>query len=225
VGSAASGGSSATLSSLRDRVEQMLEDTTNTKFSTNAIDEAITQALDLLTQYTPHKAIAALTLSAAGREVDLSSLTYIDVERVWWDYDESDPTHPPNWRDFEVWPGDILFINDPDEPASGDVVRVWYTAHHTLNGLAGASLTTLKAEHESAIVVGAAGYVALSRAIDKTEALNIDGWTHRRLKEWAEGRIAKFEGWLLKIAKQARLRAAGIAAGPALDRWDEVGGW
>ncbi len=123
------------LATIRDRVEIMLQDATNARWAAGDVDEAITQALQRYSQVAPYRKITTVTLGAAdAREIDISAITdYLSVERVWWDYDDTDPAHPPHWRNFEVWPGDILYINDPHEPDTADVVRIWYTALHTLD--------------------------------------------------------------------------------------------
>jgi hypothetical protein len=213
------------LASLRDRVEAILEDATNTKWSTTEVDEAIRQALHRYSLRLPRRVIASLTLSAAGREVDISSLTYRTIERVWWDYDSSDPAHPPEWRDFEVWPGDLLFINDDDEPAASDVVRVWYTTDHTLDDLDSATATTYPARHDTLIATGAAGFAAQSRALTLSESANLNAWAPRNLREWADRQIAIFERGLADAAAREAALDAGIAKTPALDRWDDDNDW
>ena len=98
---------------LRDRVESLLQDSGNTRWSTDDTDEAIRRALEVYSQYSPQHAIGTIALSAAGREIDISSLTgLVRVEKVWWDYDSTTPGYPPNWRQFEVWPRSILYIDD-----------------------------------------------------------------------------------------------------------------
>lgn len=183
------------------------------------IDEALRWALHRLSGVRPDRNITSLTLSADGREVDISSITdYLEFERVWWDYDSSDPAYPPDWRDFERWPGDILFIKDGNEPQSGDVVRVWYTRVHALNGLDGASATTIKADQESLLTVGASGFVAQERVQEA------EGWrVPTRLREWASARLREFERSLAALARREAARASGVAAGPSLDRWDGDG--
>ncbi|OGT28092.1 MAG: hypothetical protein A2Z17_07205 [Gammaproteobacteria bacterium RBG_16_66_13] len=186
------------------------------------IDEALRWALARYTEISPQKAIGTITLSAAGREISLASLTgLLQVERVWWDYDSTDPTHPPDWRTFEVWPGNILFVDDPDEPASGDVARIWYTKSHSINGLDSASVTSIPADHETLIVIGAAGLVTQERSQEQP-ATNVPS----KLREWADLRLKEFEAGLKRIARQASIRASGIAPIPAIDRWDKQdGGW
>ena len=213
-----------TLTTLRDRIEMLLADSTNLRFSTDMLNESIKLALAHYTKMLPHTALGEITLTSDGREIDVSSLTYINIVRAWWDFDNSDPTHPPNWRSFEEWPGDILYINDPEEPATGDIIRFWYTAPNTLNGLNSQSITTFPAYHDTYMVSGSAGYAALSRAINRTEKLNIDGWTHQRLRVWGNELIHQFELALQAVVSQHAARASGIVASPPLDRWD-VPGW
>jgi hypothetical protein len=225
TGSVATSPSGSTLTSLRDRVEQVLSDTGNATWSTAALDEAIRHALDEYTQVNPDTDLATLTLSAAGREISISTLSYLSILRVWWDYDSTDPGYPPQWRNFEVWPGDILYINDDDEPDATDIVRIWYTTRHTLNGLDSASTTTLPEEHTSLIVTGAAAQAALSFGQSINALANVDGWTPRRFNEWAEIKNAEFRTGLARIASRRALHSSGMIAAPPLDRWGTLGGW
>lgn len=184
------------------------------------IDEALRWALHRLSEVSPDRTITTLTLSASGREVDVSSITdYLEFERVWWPYDSSDPAYPPNWRDFVLWPSDdILFIKDGDEPQSADVVRVWYTRIHSLNGLDSASVTTIKADQETLITGGAAGFVAQERVQDQPGSR-----VPVRLREWADARLREFERGLAALSQREGARASGVAQGPSLDRWDADG--
>ena len=219
--------SSETLSSLRTRVENSLQDAANAKWTAEQIDEAITQALQHYSQINPALTIGTVALSAAGREIDISTLTgLLDVLRVWWDYDSSDPSYPPNWRDFEVWPGDLLYIKDPAEPQSGDVVRVWYARPQTLNGLSAATATTFPPTHERIIIQGAVAFALIARAAGRSEKVNTDTEMSQKLLAIAEGNMHEFKAALNRIAAAAAADASGIAPGPYLDRWDAQGdGW
>jgi len=214
-----------TLTTLRDRVEQTLQDTGNAKWATADLDEAINQALAAYSEHIPHRAITTVTLTADGREIDISSITYRDIERVWWDYDATDPDHPPHWRTFELWPGDILFVNDPDEPVTGDKVRIWYTADHTLNLLDSATATTFPTRHDSIIVQGASGFAAAARRVTILEDVNLNEWAPRNLREWAELQLTTFYNALEEIAARQAALDSGTAAAAALDRWDSNNAW
>jgi hypothetical protein len=181
------------------------------------VDEAIRWALARYSEVNPEVVITTVTLSSAGREVDISSITdYEHVTRVWVDYDSSDPEYPPRWRDFEVWPGDILFVDDAQgEPDSGDVIRVWYTRKRTLTGLDGASATSLPDMDDTLVVVGAAGFVAQER-VQEEDRRSVP----RKLREWADARLAEFERGVEALARREAARHSGVAGMPALDRWD-----
>jgi len=178
---------------LRDRVKAVLQDASADRWSTDDLDEAIRRTLELYSDRNPHQAIVALTLESPGREIDLSTIPNLArVEKVWWDYNPDDPGSPPNWRHFEVWPGAILYIDDEDQPAAGDVVRIWYTTPHTLNGLDGAEATTIPVQDVGALVVGAAALAAQSRAIELAEELNVDRDVVDRLTAWADTQLKSF---------------------------------
>ena len=213
--------SATTLTLLRDRVEVILQDSTNATYATGDIDEAIRHALHRYQQIRPRQTIGTIALTAAGREISISSLTgYLEILRVWWDYTAAAPEHWPNWRDFEVWPGDLLYIRDDEEPASGQHVRVWYTLAHTLNGLDSASATTFGSSRESTLAIGAAGFAALFRTQEITELVTADGWAARNLRTWSNEMLARFEAALARIAAQQAAIHAGITPQAPLDRWD-----
>lgn len=183
------------------------------------IDEAIRWAMQRYDEVHPDEAIATLTLEADGREVDISSIAgYLEITRAWWNYDSSSPSYPPDWRDFELWPGDILFVKDGDEPAAGDVVRVWYTQPHTLYGLDSATATTIPADAETLIVTGAAGFAAEERVQEQPQS-----YVPRKLRDWAENRIREFERGLKLVGRRQAARHSGVASGPVLDRFDGDG--
>ena len=190
-------------------------------YDQNDVDEAIRWALHRYSQVRPDQTVTSVTLAAGGREVDISSITdYWNVARVWWPYTAASPEYPPKWRDFELWPGDVLYINDPDEPQSGDVVRVWYTRVHKLNGLDSATATTIPVSAETVIVVGASGFAAQERVQDESSR-----FVPRKLREWASARLREFEGALRAASRRQAAQHSGIAPMPLLDRWDDDQGW
>ena len=210
-----------TLVTIRDRVELLLQDSGNAKYTTGLIDEMIRQALTLYNEKLPLRELDTVTLSAAGREIDISSVTFRTIERVWWDYDSTDPEHPPNWREFEVWDNqEVLYIKDSDEPASGDVVRLWLARDHTISGLESAAATTIPTNHTHILTWGAAGYAALSRALVVAELSNVNKWAERNLREWGEDQLLKFVESLDNLAAKAAALSGGIILAAALDRYD-----
>jgi hypothetical protein len=210
-----------TLTTLRDRVEQVLADSGNAIWSTSDLDEAIRQALNEYSLVSPYQAEATLTLSDSDREIDVSALTsVIGVSEVWAPYDAGSPT--PIRRAFEHWRDwQSLYIKDHWALAAGDVARIFYTQLHTLSGLDSATVTTLRAEEVALIITGAAGHAATSRALDLAEQVTLDRATVKQVRAWGQDKLREFRAGLSAIAR----RQAGVShvPAPALDRWD--GGW
>ena len=131
------------LADLRDLVELDLDDSSNAVFSTGDVDRGIERALRDYSVVNPQRVVGTITLAADGREVSLSTLTGLtQVARVWYPYTSTDPEDPPEWRRWERW-SSTLYILDGDEPASGEVVRVYYHKQHTIDGLNSESTTTV----------------------------------------------------------------------------------
>jgi hypothetical protein len=211
------------LASLRDRVELILADSTNAIFSTGDVDEGIRRALHDYSQVNPQHKIGTITLAADGREISTSTLTgVIDVEDVWCPYTAADPEYPAYARPFRFWKDSAkLYVIGNHEPQSGEVVRVFYTALQALKDLDSAAATTLPAEHDSIVALGAAGYAAQSRALDITEQISVDRDSANRLRDWAELQLRRFTDALNRVAISTR--GPGQVALPALDRWE--GDW
>jgi hypothetical protein len=189
-------------------------------FDQNDLDEAIRWALGRYNEINPEIVITTVDLSADGREVDISSITdYIDVLQVWWDYDSSDPGYPPKWRNFKVWPGDILYIDSDAEPQSGETVRIWYTRLRAINGLDGASATTLPDQDEQLILAGAAAMAAQERVQEQTQR-----YIPRKLREWADARMNEFNRGLRALGRRLAAKSSGLAPTAALDRWEQRDG-
>lgn len=217
--------SSTTLTTLRDRVSVLLCDVDNARYDEEVLEEAIRQALDAYSERMPARQIITIDVTAPGREIDISSAPDGTIERVWWDYDAGDADSAPRWRNFEVWPGDLLHVVEGEVPAPGDVVRIWAAAPHTLAGLDGEAESTFPDAHASIIAQGAAAFAVLARRVEIDEAVNDNAWAPRNLERWAEARLKAYYTRLDELARQAAARASGLAPGPALDRWDAGNDW
>ncbi len=197
----------SSLATLRDRIEEILADDTNTIWSTSTIDEGIRLALDTYSKARPYQAIGTLTLAASGREIDVSSVTgLLNISRVWLPYTAASPEHPPRWRSFEHWQdAGIVYIDDDVQgsaanplgygaPSSGDVARLFYTKKQTLPGLDGETSTTFAADDTSMIAWAASGYAILSEATKATKHAQIDAMVpiSEQLRKLAEMRITNF---------------------------------
>jgi hypothetical protein len=220
--------SSATLTTLRDRVELLLADSGNAIWSTSWLDEAIREALHEYSKTRPLRSVGTLVLSANGREIDVSSLSgLLGVSEIWIPYTSTDPEYPANVRPFQHWPDEEkIYVTGDYEPASGDVVRVFYTQLQTLNGLDSATSTTFPADDESLIVTGAAGYAATSRAVDLAEKVTLDRLTAQQVRAWGLSKLQEFRAGLKTVARRMAIENVSHVELPDLDRFERDGeGW
>ena len=218
----------ATLTTLRDRVELILADSGNAIWSTDDIDEAIRQALHEYSKTRPLRAVSTLSLGADSREIDVSSLSgLLGVSGAWIPYTSTDPEYPANVVPFEFWPDQgKIYVVGAYEPQNGDTARIFYTKLQTLNGLDSATSTTFPGDDETLIASGAAGYAATSRAVDLAERVTLDRLTAQQVRAWGLAKLQEFRSGLKAVAKRMALESPGNVELSALDRWErDAGGW
>jgi hypothetical protein len=218
------------LAGLEDRVELMLQDTANAIWDTDTIDEAIKQALDEYSRVNPLHLETVITLPGDGREIALSGITgLLDVLDVWWPYDSDaeEETWPPNRvRGWRLWWDDaqpLLFleIKEGSQPQTDEEVRIWYTKRQTIQDLDSADSTTLRGDHESLIVLGAAGHAAMSRTVDLVEVSGTDLYQVSILGTWGQRKLREFQAALRQLERHHARRGRSWGVGWALDKWDE----
>lgn len=140
---------SATLTTLRDRVEAFLQDGTNLIFETGTLDEALRLALS----------------------------------------------------DYSLTLGTV----------------------QTISGLDGAAVTSVPALHESVLVIGAAGYAVVSRAIRRAESYQAHQELPKPVLTWGQARLDQFSR-LLEQIRLGTFRVSTVtpwvATGWKMDDWD-----
>lgn len=214
--------SSLTLTTFRDRLETILQDSGNNIWATGTLDEAIKMALKEYSLVKPFNQITTLTLASDTRELDVSSVTgLLGVSRVWLPYTAADPEYPANERHFEFWrDNDVLYFVDDDEPQSGDVARLFYKTVQTLDGLDSETTTTFPVEDEETLLTGAAGHAALIRAIDMKEKVTLHRKSAEVVQAWGEARLDAFRVALNVLAGREALRGSAVVRVEPLDTWD-----
>ena len=120
--------------------------------------------------------------------------------KVWTPYDSSAPSWPPNWVQFDVYPGEILFIDETTAPISGDKVRVWYTTPATLKDLNSATATTIPTDDITYLINGAAYYAAYQRSMELTGGNGHEEQFTKRLLTWSEQHGKAFRYGMRKSA-------------------------
>jgi hypothetical protein len=219
----------STLAELRDRVEQILSDTTNTVWSTNAIDEGIRLALGEYSLVMPAKLDEVLTLAADGREIDVLGVDgLLKVTEVWWPYDSAAEIWPPNrvlgWYQFKSSSGEVLFLNqfEGNEPQTGDEVRIWYTYRQTIEDLDSATESTFPEIHDSLLVMGAAALAVQARSLDQLRITEVDPDIIAKMDKWANDRLKEFRASLEILRGQEARSGSSWGPGWAVDKWNET---
>jgi hypothetical protein len=93
---------------------------------------------------------------------------------------------------------------------------------YTLSGLDGAGSTTLPTLLEGALVLGAAGFAASARAVDRAEAFELAN-EGPEVKAWATGTLLSFKGLLERMypAEQTRTADQKAASVPPWGSWED----
>ncbi len=197
-----------------------------TIFTDAVVTEAVRAALDEYSEAAPQGMETVITLPGDGREVALDALTGLtSVTRVWWPYDsDGSESWPPNAvTGFTLWWDDarpVLFLDARDgaTPAAGDELRLWYTRAHTVEGLAGASVTTVPEADLSLLVLGATGFALLARSYDQTETAATGAISTPNYAAAGFRLLRQF-----RLALNARRHDAARPAGPAWGAgWDRA---
>jgi hypothetical protein len=218
---------SASLADLRARLAQTLMDSGYAIWASADLDEALRQALHDLSNASPNRRQATLTLTEATREITLDSLAgLLEVLAVHWPYDESAGTWPPNrvrgWRLIRLDGAPVLQLTvyEAPQPQAGEKLRLGYTTLHTLNGLDGETLTSLSPELETLLVTGAAGKAAQHRSADLMETDNVDLYAVGLLANWGKLKLKEFHYHLDQLRRSQSRQGVPWESGWRLDEWD-----
>ena len=208
----------STLSLLIDLVALDLRDTGNANWSSDEITQHIRRALLDIDDLQPQRLVATVSCAGGAREYDLSALPGIlSVYDLWYPYDAANADEQPQRPSWQPLHGGTIYLDIASAPTTGEAMRVFYLARHTLSGLDGASATTLNVRQQSAIVLGATYLAAQQYAQDVIGAVTPSGWTPKQLGEWAERRERTYRRALEEIRRAEVLmhdpRIPWIAAG------------
>lgn len=161
--------------------------------------------------------------ATGGYELDATDLLPAMFNRVWFPYIADSaggsPGGAPVWvKVEEIEPGllrsrDVIFT-------AGYVARVFYTAPHAINGLAGAVTTTLEESQIGEVISGAAAAAAWARAQAYASTVNANRQVTLTLIRLHTRKRDEFEAALLRYAVQKRqVKVREIGAKPARESW------
>lgn len=212
----------STLSDSRDRVEVILGDTGNARYSTDQIDEAFKRILMEYANAYPNYATEELTYTAAGRTIDLDDdsgdpLPIIDVISVFYPYDSTDTDHDTHdayyW--YMIGGQPTLEIMGDNIPQVDDVVKIIYTTAHTMDGLESATTDTFPAAHLNILIVGASAVAALNRAAALSESVGSRSSDTNQLQVWGKAQYELF----ITLLDALRSFSARHPSHPGDSRW------
>jgi len=103
-------------------------------------------------------------------------------------------------------------ITEGIRSALGEYNTAKETAPVTLSGLDEELTTTLPGVHDTLLVLGAAGYAATARAVDRAESFTL-GSEAEDLQKWGEARLKEFRGMLGFLFPGYLIGLAGSSSG------------
>lgn len=188
----------STLTDYRAALRLTLRDGVAAVWNDAQLDEALREALTQYSRSAPDPRSALLTLTAAGRELSLAGLTdLVEVSEVWL---PAETVGPPHRRAFRRLSPTTLLIEDGTEPQAGGTARVFYLARHSMDGLDGATATSVPATGRVSLVMGAAALAWQARARQLAEAENVAPATRRWATEQAEAWLVRWRAELAAVA-------------------------
>jgi hypothetical protein len=194
----------STLAAIIDNVEADLRDSTNAIWSSVDLTRAIRWALHELSWATPRRAVATFQAQDGRREYSLAGVgiaSSLFLTEAWHPYSDAEPEYPPRSVAWRLLDDDTLYL-DVDCINGGDGVRVFYAQAHAIQDLDGAAATTLSAEQEELVCLGAAGYAALQRAQEAIGQVNVTAQAPRLWGDWGQARLQEFRTRLNQLARR-----------------------
>lgn len=193
---------SDTLSQLITKVQGILGDD-GTIFTTAICTAAIRQALDEWNIRVPIHAAVTITGINNQHEYELSdedasAVTIIDVLRQGNNNDELDISL--TYDDYTE--DERLFFRLRHPVTASDTLIVRYKIRHTINGLDSAVESTLRSEHDQAIVLGSAYFCVMIRAVSRIETINLSKDQSDNYREIAATFALAFGSRIREASKQ-----------------------
>lgn len=213
------------LTDLKARVRLLLEDASAARFSEDLLETALRQALEQVNTRLPLLKSLDYPITTPGRDQALSglegcrylvSLSCSPGSAVGQTLEAGS-----EFSYLVLESGPVLHFSGADYPQPGDTLNLRYAADHTIDGLDGATVTSLPASCETALVNGAAGHACQLRAASLVERPGSRLEETARLVEIGRLWLDAFERGLgsLRI-----LQDFGFPPGFSLDQWDGKGG-
>jgi len=185
------------LTEMRARVREDLQDTDsqNYRWTDDEVDGAITRVVIEYSLHAPIEQQDDIATTDGDTELDISSLSgLLEIESVEFPIGYK----PKYFQRTEYWAGH-LYMQDE---GNGNDARVKWLKKHTLD----AQSTTIPAEHEEIIVLGATGYLAMSASAYTVDRASIAG-RHATInfKAWGKERLDRYDKKLKAVSRTSKV--------------------
>jgi hypothetical protein len=185
------------LTEMRARVREDLQDTDseNYRWTDDEVDGAIDRVVLEYSLHAPIEQQTDIATTDGDTELDISSLSgLLEIKSVEFPIGKT----PKYLQRTEYWAGHLYMEDEGD----GEDARVRWLKKHTLT----ADCTTIPAEHEEIIVLGATGYLALSASAATVDRAFIAGrYGTTSYRAWGQERLARYDQKLIQIAQANRV--------------------
>jgi len=185
------------LTEMRARVREDLQDTDseNYRWTDDEVDGAITRVVIEYSLHAPIEQQDDIATTEDDTELDISALTdLLEIESVEFPIGYK----PKYFQKVEYWAGHLYM----EDEGNGNDARVKWLKKHTL----AAESTTIPAEHEEIIVLGATGYLAMSASAYTVDRASIAG-RHATItfKAWGKERLDRYDKKLKAVSRSSRI--------------------
>ncbi len=213
-----------TLTDIINRTRTVLSDPVSLRFSDELLQEAVSNAMQTLSDRLPREEHIDFIVAISGRNQALAGLALplylIDIRISILPDDETvlEPDLHFTYRMIDGQP--VIHFLGELIPQAGQTLQVAYAACQTLSGLDGADTSTLPDGAFTALVNGAAGHACLLRSHMLLETSGVKPGEVDHLLQLAQLRLDLFEKNLddLRIYQEF-----GFPQGFTLDKWDNHG--
>jgi len=185
------------LTEMRARVREDLQDTDsqNYRWTDDEVDGAIDRVVMEYSLHAPIEQQTDIATTDGDTELDISSLTgLLEIESVEFPIGQQ----PKYLQRTGYWAGHLYMEGAGD----GEDARVRWLKKHTLT----AESTTIPAEHEEIIVLGATGYLAMSASTYTVDRASIAG-RHATInyKAWGKERLDRYDRKLKAVSRTSKV--------------------
>jgi len=185
------------LTEMRARVREDLQDTDseNYRWTDDEVDGAIDRVVLEYSLHAPIQQQDDIATTDGDTELDISSLSgLLEIQSVEFPIGQS----PKYMQRTEYWAGQLYMQDEGD----GEDARVRWLKRHTLT----AESTTIPAEHEEIIVLGATGYLAMSASVATVDRAFIAGrYGTVSYKAWGQERLDRYDKKLKAVSRSSKV--------------------